>query len=115
MKDIMKRAWEIYKTLKGSHMEKLSAALKAAWTEFKQRKFSGCEEREQGWTIFQFRLLEKGGHKRIYINYSKSNSGVFRKTLGFYNCITRKLEAGSLIPTGDQKDLIDSFLADYAF
>lgn len=35
MKNIMKRAWEIYKTLTGKHLEKLSAALKKAWSEFK--------------------------------------------------------------------------------
>lgn len=35
MKNIMKRAWEIYRTLTGRHLEKLSAALKKAWAEIK--------------------------------------------------------------------------------
>ena len=36
MKNIMTRAWEIYRTLtNGTHLEKLSAALRTAWAEFK--------------------------------------------------------------------------------
>lgn len=33
MKKIMKRAWEIYRTLTGAHREKMSIALKMAWAE----------------------------------------------------------------------------------
>lgn len=35
MKGIMKRAWEIYRTLTGNRLGKLSYALKAAWAEKK--------------------------------------------------------------------------------
>ena len=36
MKNIMTKAWEIYRTLtNGTHFEKLSAALRKAWAEFK--------------------------------------------------------------------------------
>ena len=35
MKNVMKRAWEIYRTLAGDHSAKLAMALKAAWAEIK--------------------------------------------------------------------------------
>lgn len=35
MKQIMKRAWEIYRTLEGDRLAKLSYALKKAWAERK--------------------------------------------------------------------------------
>lgn len=35
MKKIMKRAWEIYRTLTGTHKSKISIALKKAWSEVK--------------------------------------------------------------------------------
>lgn len=35
MKNIMKRAWEIYRTLTGDRLAKLSQALKMAWAEAK--------------------------------------------------------------------------------
>lgn len=36
MKNVMKRAWEIYRTLTGNRIAKLSAALKMAWNEIKK-------------------------------------------------------------------------------
>lgn len=36
MRQIMKRAWEIYRTLEGDKIAKLSMALRHAWTEFKE-------------------------------------------------------------------------------
>jgi hypothetical protein len=35
MKNVMTRAWEIYRTLEGDRLAKLSYALKQAWSEFK--------------------------------------------------------------------------------
>lgn len=35
MKNIMKKAWEIYRTLTGDHIAKLSMALRMAWQEAK--------------------------------------------------------------------------------
>ena len=35
MKNVMKRAWEIYRTLEGDKLAKLSMALKMAWAEAK--------------------------------------------------------------------------------
>lgn len=36
MKNIMKRAWEIYRTLTGDHIAKLAMAMKKAWSEVKR-------------------------------------------------------------------------------
>lgn len=38
MKQIMKRAWEIYRTLEGDKIAKLSMALRQAWAEAKAKK-----------------------------------------------------------------------------
>lgn len=35
MKNVMVRAWEIYKTLEGDHLAKLAMALRMAWAEIK--------------------------------------------------------------------------------
>ena len=35
MKEIMTRAWEIYRTLEGDRLAKLAMALRQAWAEFK--------------------------------------------------------------------------------
>ena len=35
MKNVMKRAWEIYRTLQGDRLAKLSYALKQAWSEIR--------------------------------------------------------------------------------
>lgn len=40
MKEIMNRAWEIYRTLEGDHLAKLAMALRQAWAE---RKSSGSK------------------------------------------------------------------------
>lgn len=37
-KQIMKRAWEIYRTLTGDHIAKLSMALREAWAEARAPK-----------------------------------------------------------------------------
>lgn len=66
MKEIMIKAWAIYRTLtEGTHREKLSAALKAAWAEVKaDDEKSGIDKlMDMGanrWT--------KGGHDRLYLS-----------------------------------------------
>lgn len=65
MKEIMIKAWAIYRTLtEGTHREKLSVALKTAWTEVKANdEKSGIDKLiDMGasrWT--------KGGHDRLYL------------------------------------------------
>ena len=36
LREVMKRAWEIYRTLEGDRVAKLSLALKTAWKEIKE-------------------------------------------------------------------------------
>lgn len=65
MKEIMKRAWEIYRTLEGDRLAKLAMALRQAWAEAKASKssklleiadwFVGKKARENGMKIW-------GGH-----------------------------------------------------
>lgn len=38
MKNVMSRAWEIYRTLKGDHIAKLKMAMQKAWNEVKKAK-----------------------------------------------------------------------------
>lgn len=83
MKNIMKRAWEIYRTLVGNHIAKLSQALKMAWKEVKKVVFNGFAkvaktENTYGECCFlTFKAWEKYGKSRIYINDYKG------RTLGY--------------------------------
>lgn len=88
MKTIMKRAWEIYKTLVGDHIAKLSLALKMAWAEVKtptakKITFTGkaktlktVTENDESSYLY-FNKWEKYGKVRIYINDYKN------RTLGY--------------------------------
>ena len=74
MKKIMIRAWEIYRTLEGDHIAKLSLALRTAWRE--ASSVETPEEiieklRAQGLKVTRW---TKYGHDRIYVSgfhYSK--------------------------------------------
>ena len=74
MRNIMKRAWEVYRTLEGDHRAKLSLALKTAW-----REASSVETPEEIIEKLQAQGLKvtrwtKYGHDRIYVkgfHYSK--------------------------------------------
>ncbi len=74
MKNIMTRAWEIYRTLEGDHIAKLSLALKTAW-----RETTSAETPEEIIEKLQAQGLKvtrwtKYGHDRIYVkgfHYSK--------------------------------------------
>lgn len=77
-KQIMKRAWEIYRTLTGDHIAKLSMALREAWAEAKG------EAVEAGWNVTKLidagaKRWQKYGKDRIYLSGAaeaiKENSG----------------------------------------
>ena len=86
MKNVMMRAWEIYRTLKGDHIAKLSLALKLAWEEEKmadKMKFDGYVEMEIeacGNTTYTFKLWEKADKKRIYVTYRG------KRQIGYIDC-----------------------------
>ena len=68
-KQAMRRAWEIYRTLTGDRIAKLSAALKQAWAEVKN---AACEV-INGWNVSK--LIKAGanrctkyGKDRIYLS-----------------------------------------------
>lgn len=86
MLNIMKRAWEIYRTLTGDHIAKLSEALRQAWAEIKcaaKIKFEGFaktakrDDDDEACAYLYFKAWEKYGKKRIYINDYKC------RTLGY--------------------------------
>ena len=74
MRNIMKRAWEIYRKLEGDHRAKLSLALKTAW-----REASSVETPEEIIEKLQAQGLRvkrwtKYGNDRLYVSgfhYSK--------------------------------------------
>lgn len=85
---VMKRAWEIYRTLVGNRLAKLSAALKQAWKEVKNAvkkiKFSGFAKvakmenpYDDECCFLYFKKWEKYGKARVYINDYKG------RTLGY--------------------------------
>ena len=87
MKKLMNRAWEIYRTLTGTHKEKLSKALKIAWKEVKNmakatfEKFAKVAKKENASDnddagFLFFKKWEKNGKRRIYVNdYKKRTVG----------------------------------------
>lgn len=118
MMNVMKRAWEIYRTLIGDHTAKLAMALRQAWAEIKNTaktafegftKIAKCNDACDDSHYFTFKLWEKGDKKRIYINDYK------RRTLGY-------IENGNTIINdrqGNTQDEIDyalnAFNAAYAY
>lgn len=90
MKKIMTRAWEIYRTLTGTHKSKISIALKKAWSEVKtmvKKTFekiavvARCEnpDTDSRCEYLTFKAWSKGDKKRIYISDYKN------RTLGYIN------------------------------
>lgn len=92
MKNIMKRAWEIYRTLTGDRLAKLSQALKMAWAEIKnvvKEKFNRYAtiaksahgtNYDDGSTVTNFKLWENYGKKRVYVTNYKG------RTLAYIDC-----------------------------
>ena len=73
MKKIMRRAWEIYRTLEGDHRAKLALALRQAWKEAKKESPESIIEKLQAQGLRVTRWT-KYGHDRIYVSgfhYSK--------------------------------------------
>jgi len=103
MKEIMMRAWAIYRTLTtGTHREKLSAALKAAWAEAntasgKQAYINRLNTILAHSETYEYYSLEavvtdwaKGKHNRTYFSIvEKSASGTskhcVKKDYGYYD------------------------------
>lgn len=89
MKEIMKRAWEIYKYLEGDRTAKLSMALKQAWAEHKNQ-FPKLEiadwfilktAREQKWSRDSFFIFF--GVMAIVGETQKAYKVIYHKSGGF--------------------------------
>ena len=65
-KQVMKRAWEIYRQLQGGdRIARLSVAMKQAWREVKAEALIPLSKKL---TCAGYSVWAKGDHKRIYIN-----------------------------------------------
>ena len=69
MKNVMTRAWEIYKTLEGDHRAKLSLALRQAWEETKIETPEAIIAKLQAQGLKVTRWT-KGGNDRLYVKGS---------------------------------------------
>lgn len=82
IKAVMKRAWEIYRTLIGDKIAKLSMALRQAWAEIKKAesafkgfaKISKSDANNRECDYITFKAWEKNGKKRIYLNDYKGRT-----------------------------------------
>lgn len=118
MKKVMIRAWEIYRTLKGDRIAKLSQALRMAWVEVKKaakktfEKAVAVAKKECTYDdscYLTFKKWENYGKKRIYINDYKG------RTLGF-------IENGNVTINDNQGNYqseidyaLNAFMSTYAF
>jgi hypothetical protein len=60
MKEIMTRAWEIYRTLEGDRLAKLAMALRQAWAEAKDDTLERVEQVYYRYTYGQVSRFEAG-------------------------------------------------------
>ena len=68
-KEVMKRAWEIYRTLSGDRNAKLSQALKQAWAEAKTSEEPKTEETTEGViTMKEIKVAEAINRKYVLID-----------------------------------------------
>lgn len=120
MKKVMTRAWEIYRTLEGDHVAKLTMALRQAWKGAKSMTkkvfegiakvvISGRENREEDSAFLTFKAWEKGGKKRIYVNDYK------RRTIGFFENGTFNLSDRQGMFASEIDGTIAKFTETYTF
>lgn len=97
MKNIMKKAWEIYRTLTGDHIAKLSMALRMAWQEVKKmakETFNGFAKviipgrenysDDESSKFLTLKSWNKNSISRIYLNDYK------RRTIGYIDVENHK-------------------------
>lgn len=123
MKNVMKRAWEIYRTLSGQHVAKLVMALRMAWKEVKgmaketfkktakiMRSAWGSTSDECNFTTFK--LWENYGKKRIYVADYKG------RNLAYIDCKNNneivEIEDNSKV-IAMVCEIVDEFISKYEF
>lgn len=84
MKNVMRRAWEIYRRLTGDRLAKLSMALKRAWAEKKKKNAENAE-------------------KVITVHYSvyKNQYSNFETVKNSYNKVTKTIDI--IVPVNEEK------------
>lgn len=114
---IMKRAWEIVRTLVGTLREKLSKALHQAWAEAKapaKTTFNGFatinyQLSERIAVSVQFKMWENYGKRRIY--FESTNMKAIK---GFIDCnCNNEIHIANTRLIGIEK-VVDSFMTAYA-
>lgn len=121
MKQIMKRAWQIYRTLTGDKIAKLSMALRQAWAEAKEaaekKTFSGRETMmwmlndHEGFEV-SFKLWENYGKKRIYFQSNSTRAQVALK--GYIDCDNHNAIVISTSRFCGIESIVNDFLNAYA-
>lgn len=124
MRKIMQRAWEIYRTLTGSHLEKLSIALRKAWAEAKaavkavaKKQFNGFVKlvqpsRANGndeCCYLYFKGWQRYGKSRVYINDYKC------RTLGYIENGEAVVNNKQGLDMADITACINTFMSSYNF
>lgn len=110
MKNIMKRAWEIYRTLTGDRQVKMSMALRQAWAESRNTKsekeicidrlntivansstYDYCEFeisvsdwQKNGKDRTYFSIIEKSSNRKSSHHYAKKDYGYFDNIANVY-------------------------------
>ena len=120
MRNVMTRAWEIYRELQGDHTAKLAMALRMAWAEAKavtekeeltgtaQIVIPGRENYGDESMYLNFKAWAKADKKRIYINDYK------RRTLGYIENGTLTITDTCGISRVTITAMFDTFAAKYA-
>jgi hypothetical protein len=82
MKQIMKRAWEIYRTLVGDRIAKLSMALRQAWKEMKTSKTRNLRQAEINF-IREYIAKTAPAAVRLFDSQAAKGSATVTEKIGF--------------------------------
>lgn len=97
MKNVMKRAWEIYRTLSGQHVAKLVMALRMAWKEVKSMSKTIVEQLKAfmvSKNVTDICEIESSicGKLIKRISYREYKNGGFKEIKGTYDATTKTIE-----------------------
>lgn len=120
MKQIMKRAHEIAKTLEGAYMARMSIALRQAWAEAKapaKQQFTGFAKMLQPsranntdeCCYLYFKGWQRYGKSRVYVNDYKG------RTLGYIENGTAAISNKQGLDSADINACVNAFMSSYTF
>lgn len=118
MKNIMKRAWEIYRTLKGDHIAKISYSLKKSWEESRMETLTKQFENYLGFTFespSDSRIAEMYLTRTIVVKYSdyKNNLDCFGYVVkkGAYNASNKTIEVKITLSSFWDDETVEEMIA----